>query len=131
MGNAMIHNIINNAKSFNWQKDEQSFMPVNFAELNYYSLDQFKKRLYIEKRRAERLNSLSSMIIFDLDEDGNASPLFIRKTDLEKLVRIICSNVRESDGVSLYNENKILVLLPDTDNDDAQFVSTKDRKSVV
>ena len=116
----MFHRIIKKARIVDQQRENLSLMLANIAELNYYTLDQFKKRLYVEKRRAERLNTLSSMIIFDLAIDG---PLFIRTSDLEKLVRLICANVRESDGVSLYNENKILVLLPDTNNDDAQYVS--------
>ena len=99
----------------------KSVISQNFSELNYYPLDQFKQRLYIEKRRAERLNTKSSMIILNLKNNQHN---FNVTSGLENIVKNICSNVRESDGVSLYNEKKILVLLPDTNSTDAKFVST-------
>jgi exopolysaccharide biosynthesis polyprenyl glycosylphosphotransferase len=63
------------------------------------------------------------MIIFNLEDDNNNGLLYMKKADLEQYIKIICSNVRESDGVSYYDENKILILLPDTETENAQLVS--------
>ena len=116
--------ISNNFKSIALKRNDDLAIPVNIPEINYYAPGKFKQRLIMEKRRAERLNSKSSMIIFNLEKNENNGLLFMKKADLEKYIRIICSNVRESDGVSIYDENKILVLLPDTEAENAQLVGT-------
>ena len=116
-----FENILKNIKSFTLKN--KSINPANFPELNYYPIDQFKKRILIEKRRSERLDARTSMIIFNLGNGRNNS-MYSADATLKYLVKIICSNIRESDGVSLYNDEKILVLLPDTDSTHAQLVST-------
>ncbi len=93
-------------------------------ENNLHSPELFRQRLLIEKRRAERLNSETSLIVFDLDKhliggNGHAVP---RERFLEALVKRICAMVRETDVVSLYQENLILILLPDTDTAAARCV---------
>ena len=103
----LIQNVLKNFKTIAIRNNENSDIPINISEINYYSPGRFKQRLLMEKRRAERLNSKSSMIIFNL----------------EQYIKIICSKVRESDGVSYYDENKILILLPDTESENAQLVS--------
>jgi hypothetical protein len=119
----LIQNVLKSFKLIAQRKDENSEMPINIPGINYYSPGKFKQRLLIEKRRAERLNSKSSMIIFNLADDNNNGLLYMKKADLEQYIKIICSNVRESDGVSYYDENKILILLPDTETENAQMVS--------
>ena len=54
----------------------------------------------------------------------------MEKTDLEKHIKLICSNVRESDGVSYYDENKILVLLPDTESENALQIAERMRREI-
>ena len=116
-----FENILKNIKSFKLKN--KSINPENFSELNYYPIDQFKKRILIEKRRSERLDARTSMIILNLGNGRNNS-MHSEDATLKHIVKTICSNVRESDGVSLYNDKKILVLLPDTDSTHAQLVST-------
>lgn len=89
-----------------------------------HSLDQFRQRLLIEKRRAERLNSVTSLIVLDVSmylPAGNEqnAPATLRTGELAKC---ICVNIRETDVVSLYQENLILILLPDTDTIAARCV---------
>ncbi|OQX95732.1 hypothetical protein B6I21_03885 [candidate division KSB1 bacterium 4572_119] len=92
------------------------------SEINLYSLDQFRRQLFIEKRRSERLNTRSSIIIFDFDI-SNINFESLKKLEMKYLVKTTCTNVRESDAVCFYKNEKILVLLPDTNNLDAQYVS--------
>lgn len=98
--------------------------PAHHVEHNLYSPEHFKKRLVIEKRRAERLNSISSLLVLRLKNHlhnrrngGNFS-----KKHVEHLVRIISPVLRETDAVSLYKKNLILILLPDADNKGAERV---------
>jgi lipopolysaccharide/colanic/teichoic acid biosynthesis glycosyltransferase len=80
--------------------------------------------LLIEKRRAERLNSVTSLIVLDVSkyltagngQNASAEP------GLGDLAKSICVNIRETDVVSLYQENLILILLPDTDTMAARCV---------
>ncbi|MCG3118832.1 MAG: hypothetical protein ALAOOOJD_01107 [bacterium] len=89
-----------------------------------HSLDQFRQRLLIEKRRAERLNSVTSLLVLDVSMylpagNGENAPAALCTGDLAKH---ICVNIRETDVVSLYQENLILILLPDTDTMAARYV---------
>lgn len=89
----------------------------------------FNQRLFIEKRRAERLHTKSSILVFDLShlaEDHKYGPL--KQLDVEYLVKSISSILRITDSVSLRTEAVILILLPDTDFAGAQCVCDKINK---
>jgi hypothetical protein len=80
--------------------------------------------LLIEKRRAERLNSVTSLIVLDVSKyltagNGQNAPA---ELCIDGLAKNICVNIRETDVVSLYQENLILILLPDTDTMAARCV---------
>ena len=87
------------------------------TESNLHSPHHFRQRMLIEKRRAERLSSISSLAIINprkLPEKKNGY--------LENfLTKNICGLVRETDVVSFYKK-KILILLPDTDKAAARKV---------
>ncbi len=89
------------------------------GEKNFYSLDSFKQRLAIEKRRSERLNYKSSIIFFSVKNIIHNKGR-LKKLPIERIARIICSNIRSTDVVALYKKQTILILLPDTDNNGAQ-----------
>ena len=89
---------------------------------NYYAPAQFRKRLIIEKRRAERLNAIASLIVLraknGLQQKRDAGTSSLKS--LERLAHSISPALRETDAISVYKKNLILVLLPDTDNGAAQ-----------
>ncbi len=111
-----MKNIIKNIASKFRQKDAGAPARVSHVENNLHLPQQFTQRLLIEKRRAERLNSVCSMIVFDATNlnggNGHAVPAAPAGGSL---VKRICSLIRETDVVSLYQKNLILILLPDTD----------------
>jgi GGDEF domain-containing protein len=97
---------------------------VRQVQNNLHSPELFQQRLLIEKRRAERLSSVASVIVFDLDEyrNGRNGHEGHPGLDIAELVKSICAIVRETDVVSLYPKNLILILLPDTDTTVARCV---------
>ncbi len=111
-----------NIRSFLSKRKKQLTRFYDFPEQNFYSLEQFQQRLFIEKRRSERLNCSSSLIVFDFRK-------FLRSTlndkNIDQLLKIICSNIRTTDFVSLYDNSTLLICLPDTENKSAQHVCEK------
>src|SRR5574341_1548277 len=77
--------------------------PDHCWEYNLYSSEEFRKRLLIEKRRAERLNSISSIVAIrpkkrphNNSNDGNFS-----KQYAEHLVKTISASLRETDAIPI------------------------------
>jgi len=104
-------------------KEVQETLPAPYLENNLHSPELFRQRLLIEKRRAERLNAETSLIVLDLNKHlgRNGRPAFSEQFLVDLLQRI-CAMIRETDAVSLYQENVILILLPDTDTAAARSV---------
>jgi lipopolysaccharide/colanic/teichoic acid biosynthesis glycosyltransferase len=110
------------------QPKAPQWLPMWYPENNLSSPDQFQQRLLIEKRRAERLNSATSLIVLDLSKylgatgaggNGQEAAVGLR---LDELLKSLCAMIRETDVVCLYQENLILILLPDTDTAAARWV---------
>ncbi len=91
-------------------------------EKNFYTSEQFRQRLFIEKRRSERFNCSSSLIVFDF---GKFLKSTLNEKNFDQFLKIICSNIRATDFVSLYRNNALLIFLPDTENISAQHVCEK------
>lgn len=91
--------------------------------LNFCTPEQFVKRLSLEKRRAERLNSKLSFIRIDVSEaDSTGQRKGRRRARTQKirnLAQAICTLLRETDAVSIYRGGQILIALPDTDKQSA------------
>lgn len=101
---------------------------INDSVQNLCSLQHFKKRLLLERRRSERLDTISSIILLDFQ-------LFIgndetSKKALEQLLLTIAATIRETDVVSVNDKNMILILLPDTEIKGAQNVCDKMMKKI-
>ena len=102
-----------------WTTNKSKMVGSFHIARNVYPLVLFKHRFAIEKRRAERLDSKCSLIVFNLEvylsknENENTPPNWI---SIEDLVKRICSKIRETDAICLHNPNVLLVLLPDTDH---------------
>ncbi len=97
---------------------------MNGSFKNLHSIESFKHMLFYEKRRAERFSVKSSLILLSLrnyaetiHKNGN---LFLR--DTEYFLKLICSDIRETDAVCLYDKLTIFILLPDTEIEGAQKV---------
>lgn len=97
---------------------------------NLYSFEDFMLRLTIERRRSERVSYKTSIIFLSLinlpNDNGN------HQKYLENITRIICSNLRATDVVSLHKkERTILILLPDTNNNGAQCACKRVVKKII
>lgn len=108
----------------------QALTTPHAGEKNFCSAEHFRQRLAIEKRRSERLNSKSSLVVLHLKSHarGQRNKAAFAKKSLAHLARMICTIIRETDAVSLHETDAILILLPDTDNQGAQKVCEKIKK---
>lgn len=86
---------------------------------NLYSLEQFKLRIAVEKRRAERGCCKSSIILLDLKPlvNGNGEKNRERMKDSAIL---ICTCIRAVDAVSIFKNATVMILLVDADCSGAQ-----------
>ena len=84
--------------------------------------EEFKQRLSLEKRRAEKMNSPLSIILSKLEFDKVSNRYLFCGIDGNSLIEIILSTVRETDVVSLHDFKEVLVMLPDTNPHQAQLV---------
>jgi len=109
--------------SIKFKRHHQEVISPDYAHLNLDNLrsfENFKKRLAVEKRRSERLNFKSSIIIIKLKNEYHKQLKFY-----EDLIQTICANLRATDDVCISPDNTILILLPDTNNIEAKYVSEK------
>src|SRR5262245_26813670 len=92
-------------------------LPAQYRQNNLSSLDQFRQRLLIEQRRAERLNSATSLIVLNLNRyfNGRNEQEAAARLHIDVVVRNICGVIRETDAACRSQESFILILLPDTD----------------
>jgi len=80
--------------------------------LNFNTLDQFKHRMAIEKRRSERANCTSSIILLNTQRIVNKISQKKQLT-IEEVTRFVCRTIRATDAVSIYKDSTILILLVD------------------
>ncbi|MBN1482174.1 hypothetical protein EH223_07950 [candidate division KSB1 bacterium] len=80
-----------------------------------YSVDYFRARLSVEKRRNERLGTQSAIVILTL-------PTNLSKNESYLLLDEIYATLRESDVVCQFKKTVILLLLPDTSDHGAKVV---------
>lgn len=106
-----------------WKKGRGiSIQDISLKEINFVPIEQFKQRLLLERRRAERFNITSSLMIVSILK-GNSTYKAIDEIKLTNTLSLFCKNLRETDAISLYNEERIIILLPDTDVEGAQYVN--------
>lgn len=108
---------------FNWKKGIGiSKDPYLCREINYFPIEQFKQRLLLERRRAERLKSESSLMIVTI-ANHKSEIKALKEVKLKNLVCQFCKNLRETDAVSVYNDERVVILLPDTTIEAAHHVN--------
>ncbi len=91
---------------------------------NFYSVKDFQQKLFIEKRRVERLNLKTSVVIFKLSNNVlNGNHKLSLKIDF--FIQFICKNIRKTDVVCLRDAYTVVILLPETDSNGAQIMSER------
>jgi len=89
-------------------------------------VDDFQKKLFIEKRRVERLNLETSLVTFKFSEFfDNINKKNKNIININNVLYVICNNIRKTDVVSLFDESTILILLPETDSKGAQVMCNR------
>ncbi len=88
------------------------------VERRLSSLQEFKQRMALEKRRAERTSYSSSIIFFNIKPRKQHSTL--KNSFIKDIAKLICVNIRFTDVVMLYKSHTILILLPDTNSSGAK-----------
>ncbi len=116
-----LNNLLHNLKIFVRNRERQIFKLFKNTHINFCQLEEFRKKLVLEKRRAERFSYRSSILFFDFTKVISTNGLY-KKLDQEEIIRLLCTNIRETDSVCLYKKNMILILLPDTDTIGSQLV---------
>lgn len=114
-------NLLHNIKTLFSKKEREIFKVFKNTHYNFCKLEEFQRRLVLEKRRSERLNYRSVILNFDFADYLNKNG-FYKKFDRKELIRLFCASIRETDSVCLYSKNIILILLPDTETSEAQSV---------
>lgn len=98
-------------------------------EINFHDVTYLKQRIYLEKRRAERSHYTFSVILINwaglYRSDGKQNQIFDISQILQKILSHICSNIRETDVVSLLDDSRIIILLPDATNAQAEQVFSR------
>ena len=112
-------NLAKNIKFFINRRRAKKSPSFDCFEKNFCLLDQFRQRLFIEKRRSERLNYRSSIIQFHLKIKTGANRT---RDNFRHLVNNVCKNLRATDSVCLYKTSTLLILLPDTAHKGARYV---------
>jgi len=98
-------------------------------EINFHDITHFKQRIYLEKRRAERSGYTFSVILINwanlYQSYRKQDKVFKLSKILQDIISRICKNIRETDSVSLCHEDRIIILLPDTSNEQAELVLSR------
>lgn len=112
---------------FKFLKKKQQYSSPNNGEKSqdsdkkFFSIRNFKKRLAVEKRRTQRLDYKFSLIKFNFSSKLE-NPTF---PEMDDVVQSIYSGLRLSDEICFFKNSIILLLLPDTNFEQAEHVSEK------
>ena len=110
-------------KTITSKRTEKSILNLPLLETNIFNHDDFTQRLLIEKRRAERINSKSIIILFNFEKLLNKADKFETEFLFDQfsyLLKIIATNIRITDAVHAYSRKTVAVLLTDTNSDGAK-----------
>lgn len=92
----------------------------------------FTRQLKEEIKRIQRYQHSLSLIMLDIDNFKNFNDTcghLMGDAVLRKIARILETNVRNVDVVSRYGGEEFIVILPETDTDEARNVAEKIRKA--
>jgi len=123
-GGVIMKKFLQNLSSFFQAEKFRFAKSFHDSEKKICTPADFKRFLVIERRRTERLNYNSSIIIFNL-KNLLKNNICLKKFNIKVLLNIICSSIRETDEICVYENHKILILLPDTNNKGSQHVCEK------
>jgi diguanylate cyclase (GGDEF)-like protein len=94
-----------------------------------YTLERFEQEVGEAKRYRKRL----SVIMFDLDHFKRVNDFFghqLGDTVLQRVAQIFRYTMRDSDLIGRYGGEEFLIVLPETDCDEAALVAERIRKDV-
>ncbi len=100
---------------------------------NLYNHRYFYENLKKEYLRAERYNTPLSVSMLDIDFFKNCNDKYGHQFGdevLKEIARILLKTVRETDIVSRYGGEEFSIILPETEKENAKFVSERIRKSI-
>lgn len=98
---------------------------------NYYSVADFRQKLFIEKRRVERLDLKTSVSIFKFTHlISRLNSVLKDNRIIEIFLQLVCKNVRKTDVVCLYDAETVVVLLPETNSNGAQMMTERVVKKI-
>lgn len=120
---------IDNARQYQRTKDLSHHDDLTGLFNRRYFYDRFEK----EVERAKRYNRLFSVILLDLDHFKLYNDSFGHLAGdraLERVAEALNKTVRKVDIVARYGGEEFVIILPETDKENAVFVAEKLRKKV-
>ena len=107
---------------------------ANFDTLTrLYNRQALTKKIHNEIQRAKRYNEPLSILLIDIDDFKKINDTyghFVGDFVLKSLARILKENLREIDIVGRWGGEEFLILLPNTDSDEAVFIAERIKKEV-
>jgi diguanylate cyclase (GGDEF)-like protein len=98
-----------------------------------YNYRYFSDKLAEEIRRATRYRQPLSLIMVDLDWFKRINDTYGHEAGnvlLKGVVRVIAANVRDTDTLARYGGEEFIIILPQTDHDDAQLIAERIRSEI-
>ncbi len=98
-----------------------------------YNYRYFSEKLADEIKRATRYRQALSLIMVDLDWFKRINDTYGHEAGnvlLKGVVRVIAQNIRDTDTLARYGGEEFIVILPQTDHDDAQIIAERIRSEI-
>ncbi len=98
-----------------------------------YNYRFFSERLNDEIKRATRYHQPLSLIMVDLDWFKRINDNYGHEAGnmlLRGVVRVLAANIRDTDVLARYGGEEFIIILPQTDNDDARIIAERIRAEI-
>ncbi len=98
-----------------------------------YNYRYFSDKLADEIRRATRYRQPLSLIMVDIDWFKRINDTYGHEAGnvlLKGVVRVIALNIRDTDTLARYGGEEFIIILPQTDHDDAQLIAERIRSEI-
>ena len=98
-----------------------------------YNYRYFADRLADEFKRAIRYRQPLSLIMVDIDWFKRINDTYGHESGnvlLKGIVRVIALNIRDTDTLARYGGEEFIIILPQTDHDDAQVIAERIRSQI-
>jgi two-component system, cell cycle response regulator len=98
-----------------------------------YNYRFFSEKLSDEIKRATRYHQALSLIMVDIDWFKRINDTYGHEMGnvlLKGIVRVIASNIRDTDTLARYGGEEFIIILPQTEHDDAQVIAERIRSEI-